>query len=180
MRECAISAAKHFFSLWCTMPPPLLFDLSAIDLTAEPLFGREAIARVNPQRREMLQLDGILWYDKEKSQILGFKDVTENEFWVRGHIPGRPLMPGVIMIEAAAQLSSFFIKQVFEEKGFIGFVGISEAKFRLAVEPGQRLHLLGHIIKYKRRTRATHVETKVQGVVDGAIAFEAIVAGMRI
>jgi len=162
------------------MPPPLLFDFSHIDLAAKPLFDAEAIGKVNPQRFEMQQVDGILWYDKAKSQILGYKDVTDKEFWVRGHIPGRPLMPGVIMIEAAAQLSSFFIKQVYAEEGFIGFAGIKEAKFRSVVEPGQRLYLLGQISKYKRKSRTTHVETKVQGVVNGAMAFEAVVAGMRV
>jgi len=162
------------------MPPPLLFDLSQIDLTAEPVFDKEAICKVNPQRFEMQQLDGILWYDKEKYQILGYKEVTNKEFWVRGHIPGRPVMPGVIMIEAAAQLTSFFVKEIYKEPGFIGFAGIEGAKFRSMIEPGQKLYLLGHIVKYKRRTRTTHVETKVQGVVDGTMVFEAIVAGMRI
>ncbi len=162
------------------MPPPLLFDLSQIDLTTEPVFDKEAICKVNPQRFEMQQLDGILWYNKEKYQILGYKDVTDKEFWVRGHIPGRPLMPGVIMIEAAAQLTSFFVKEIYKEPGFIGFAGIEGAKFRSMIEPGHRLYLLGHITKYKRRTRTTHVETKVQGVVDSTMVFEAIVAGMRI
>ena len=162
------------------MPPPLLFDLSQIDLTVDPLFDKESICKVNPQRFEMQQLDGILWCDKEKSRILGYKDVTDKEFWVRGHIPGRPLMPGVIMIEAAAQLSSFLLKEVFKERGFIGFAGIGEAKFRSVIEPGNRLYLLGQIIKYKRRRRSTHVETRVQGVVNDTMAFEAVVAGMQI
>jgi 3-hydroxyacyl-[acyl-carrier-protein] dehydratase len=162
------------------MPPPLLFDLSQIDLKAKPLFDQEAINKVNPQRFEMQQLNGILWYNKEKSQILGYKDVTENEFWVRGHIPNRPLMPGVIMVEAGAQLSSFFLKEIFKEQGFIGFAGIDEAKFRSQVEPGQRLYLLGHITKYKKRKKTSHVTTKVQGVVNGTMAFEALVSGMGI
>jgi 3-hydroxyacyl-[acyl-carrier-protein] dehydratase len=160
------------------MPPPLLFDLSHMDLEAPPVFDKEAICRVNPQRFEMQQLDGILWYDKEKSQVLGYKDITENEFWIRGHIPGRPLMPGVIMIEAAAQLSSFFVKQIFNEQGFIGFAGIEEAKFRSTIEPGQRLYLLGQITKYKRRKNTTHVTTSVQGVVGDTMVFEATVSGM--
>jgi len=162
------------------MPPPLLFDLSQIDLEAKPLFDREAINKVNPQRFEMQQLDGILWYNKEKSQILGYKDVTNKEFWIRGHIPDRPLMPGVIMIEAGAQLLSFFMKEIFKEQGFIGFAGIDEAKFRSQVEPGNRLYLLGHITKYKKRKRTSHVTTKVQGIVNGNMAFEALVSGMGI
>jgi len=162
------------------MPPPLLFDLSQIDLEARPVFDKEAICKVNPQRFEMQQLDGILWYDKEKSLILGYKDVTEREFWIRGHIPGRPLMPGVIMVEAAAQLASFFLKQVFEEEGFIGFAGIESAKFRSVIEPGKRLYLLGRITKYKRRKLASHVTTSVQGVVDGTFVFEVSVSGMRV
>lgn len=162
------------------MPPPLLFDLSKIDLNGKPVFGREAIEKVNPQRFEMQQLDSILWYDKEKSQILGYKNVTENEFWIRGHIPGQPLMPGVIMIEAAAQLSSFFLKEIFKEPGFIGFAGIGETKFRSVIEPGQKLYMLGQIVKYKKRARRTRVETRVQGIVNGSMVFDTVVTGMRV
>lgn len=162
------------------MPPPLLFDLSSIDLQAEPVFDREAICKVNPQRFEMQHLDGILWIDKDKRLILGYKDVTDNEFWIRGHIPGRPLMPGVIMIEAAAQLTSFFVKQVCELEGFVGFAGINSAKFRSVVKPGQKLYLLGHITKFKRRRDTTHVTTNVQGVVDGAMVFETSISGMKV
>jgi 3-hydroxyacyl-[acyl-carrier-protein] dehydratase len=162
------------------MPPALFFDLSQIDLEAKPIFDKEAVCKVNPQRYEMQQLDGILWYDKEKSQILGYKDITNNEFWIRGHIPERPLMPGVIMVEAAAQLSSFFMKQIFQESGFIGFAGIESAKFRAVIEPGQRLYLLGLITKYRQKKRTSMVTTSVQGVVEGNLVFEATVSGMRV
>jgi 3-hydroxyacyl-[acyl-carrier-protein] dehydratase len=159
------------------MPPALLFSLTEIDLTGRPLFDKDTICRVNPQQFEMQQLDGILWYDKEKACVLGYKDVSQKEFWIRGHVPGRPLMPGVIQIEAAAQLLSFFVKQVCEEEGFVGFGGIERAKFRLPVEPGCRLYLLGHITEARRGRKYV---CDVQGVVSGNIAFEATISGMRV
>jgi 3-hydroxyacyl-[acyl-carrier-protein] dehydratase len=159
------------------MPPSLLFDLSEIDLNAEPAFDKEAICQVNPQRFEMQHLDGILWYDKAKGLILGYKDVTDQEFWVRGHIPERPLMPGVIQIEAAAQLLSFFVKRIFEEKGFVGFGGIDRAKFRAVIEPGCRLYLLGHVTEARRGRRYI---CDVQGVVDNSLVFEATISGMHV
>ncbi len=158
------------------MPPALLFNLSEIDLRAKPVFDREEIGRENPQRFEMQHLDGILWYDKEKRLILGYKDVTDREFWIRGHIPERPLMPGVMMIECAAQLLSFFVKRVYEVSGFIGFASIDSAKFRSAVVPGQRLYLLGYLAKFKSR-KYTAV---IQGVVDGTMVFDTTVSGMRV
>ncbi len=158
------------------MPPPLLFDLSQIDLEAKPIFDKEAIGKVNPQRFEMQQLDGILWYDKKRLLVLGCKDVTSSEFWIRGHIPSRPLMPAVIMVEAAAQLSSFFVKHIYEPEGFIGFAGIDSAKFRAPVEPGQRLYLLGHITKFKRRKYTV----SVQGVVDDTMVFETQISGLQV
>jgi 3-hydroxyacyl-[acyl-carrier-protein] dehydratase len=159
------------------MAPSLLFDLSAIDLKGKPLFDREAICTINPQRFEMQQLDGIQWYDREKAMVLGYKDVTEREFWVRGHIPGRPLMPGVIQIEAAAQMLSFFVKHAYQEEGFIGFGGIERAKFRSAIEPGRRLYLLGHITEARRGRRYV---CDVQGVVATTLVFEATISGMRV
>ena len=100
------------------MPPTLLFDLKQIDLNANPVFDKDAIQQINPQSFEMQQLDSILWYDKDKRLILGYKDITENEFWIRGHLPERPLMPGVIMVECAAQLLSFFVRKIFEIDAF--------------------------------------------------------------
>src|SRR4030042_3497695 len=144
------------------MPPPLLFDLSKMTLSAKPRFDKEASSKVNPQQFEMQQLDGVLWYDKENMLVLGYKDVTDKVFWVRGHIPGRPLMPGVIMIECAAQLLSFFVKAVMGEVGFIGFASIDAAKFRSTVVPGERLLMLGKITKF--RPGRTY-DAYIQGIV---------------
>ncbi|HIJ66870.1 MAG TPA: beta-hydroxyacyl-ACP dehydratase [Planctomycetes bacterium] len=157
------------------MAPPLLFDLSEIDLT-KTVFDREAIARVNPQSHEMAQLDGVIWYDRPRLLILGYKDVTEGEFWFRGHIPGRPIMPAVIMVEAAAQVASFFMKRIYGLKGFIGFSGIERAKFRETVVPGDRLYLLGHICKVRSR----QFSADVQGLVNDKLAFDTTITGMKV
>jgi 3-hydroxyacyl-[acyl-carrier-protein] dehydratase len=159
------------------MPPPLLFDLSKIDLSGPPVFDREAVGKVNPQQYEMQQLDGVLWYDKANMLVLGYKDVTDKEFWVRGHIPGRPLMPGVIMIEAAAQLLSFFVRAVMGEVGFIGFASIEFAKFRSTVEPGQRLLMLGKITKFRPGRK---YDAYIQGIVGDKMVFETEVSGMSV
>ncbi len=158
------------------MPPVLFFDLSKINLNAKPVFTRADIEKENPQRHEMQHLDGILWYDKEPRLILGYKDVTEDEFWIRGHIPDRPLMPGVIMVESAAQLLCFFVKRVFGVEGFIGFTSIESARFRAPVVPGDRLYLLGHITAIKSRK----FSADVQGVVDGKMVFETSISGMNV
>ncbi|MGH2271746.1 3-hydroxyacyl-ACP dehydratase FabZ family protein [Anaerohalosphaeraceae bacterium U12dextr] len=157
------------------MPPALLFDYKQLDLTKVE-FDRTAIAEVNPQSYEMAQLDGIIWHDLDKMMCLGYKDITDKEFWVRGHIPGRPIMPGVIMIEAAAQLCSFFMRRIYGLKGFIGFAGIDETKFRETVVPGNRLYMLGHIHKVRSR----QFSAKVQGVVNDKLAFETIISGMNV
>ena len=157
------------------MPPTLLFDISEIDLT-KIAYDKDAIAEVNPQSYEMSQLDGIIWHNREKLLCLGYKDVTKNEFWVRGHIPGRPIMPGVIMVEAAAQLSSFFMKRIYGLEGFIGFSGIKQTKFRETVEPGNRLLMLCHICTIRSR----QFSAQVQGIVDGKMAFDTIITGMRV
>lgn len=157
------------------MPPTLLIDLASIDLSSVE-FERDAIAEVNPQSYEMSQLDGIIWHDLDKMLCLGYKDVTDKEFWVRGHIPERPIMPGVIMVEAAAQLCSFFMKRIYGLTGFIGFSGIDNTKFRDTVIPGSRLFLLGHIHKVRSR----QFSAKVQGVVDDKIVFDTVISGMKV
>ena len=156
------------------MPPQLLFDISDINLDAVCV-DQEGIRRVNPQRGDMEHLNGIIWHNPT-GHVLGYKDVKDNEFWVAGHIPGRPLLPGVLMIEAAAQLACFYTKAVLGWPGFIGFGGVNECKFRLPVVPGCRLHLLAK----QTKTRHRRVTSNVQGMVDGQVVFEAEIIGAAV
>jgi 3-hydroxyacyl-[acyl-carrier-protein] dehydratase len=157
------------------MPPRLLFDISAIDFN-KILFDHEAVREINPQRGDMEHLDAILYADTEHDRLVGIKDVRADEFWVAGHIPGRPLLPGVIMIESAAQLSAFYVKKFKGWKGFVGFGGVEECKFRSQVPPGKRMILLGELL-WERHHRMC---SAVQGIVDGAIAFETRVVGTEL
>ncbi|HEX5471733.1 MAG TPA: 3-hydroxyacyl-ACP dehydratase FabZ family protein [Lacipirellulaceae bacterium] len=98
------------------------------------------IHRINPQRFEMEQLTAIVYDDVENGICVGYKDVTSREFWIRGHMPGLPLMPGVIMCEAAAQLCSFHAqKHNLLSAEMIGFGGMDNVRFRGTVVPGDRL-----------------------------------------
>lgn len=139
------------------------------------VFGVEAIREMNPQRHEMEQLHGILLFDPENRIIAGYRDVKDDEFWVRGHIPGRPLLPGVLMVECAAQLSSFYYRWLFkEEKRFFGFGGIENVRFRGTVVPGDRLIMVGKCEDIRLR-RAIF---DCQGFVKGKMVFEGRIIGM--
>ena len=157
------------------MPPELHFDPSRLDL-GQVLADQEAIRQVNPQRFEMEQLTAIVHADAEQHLIAGYKDVRPDEFWVRGHIPGAPLMPGVLMCEAAAQLCSYYIvKHSFLLQGdFIGFGGLENVRFRAPVRVGDRLVLIGKGLKMHRRQSLFNV----QGFVGGTMVFHADVIGV--
>ena len=154
------------------MPPQFLFDLSALDLN-RVLFDQEAVRQRNPQRGDMEQLDAILYADAGLGRIVGVKRTHDKEFWVPGHIPGRPLLPGVLMIEAAAQVASFYTREYVGWKGFIGFGGVEDCKFRMQVPPGKTMYIMLQKIWERHR----RILCKAQGVVDGQVAFEASIVG---
>lgn len=161
------------------MVPSLIFDLSSIDLDQVQI-DAEGIERINPHRGQMRLLDGIIYANDDFTEAVAFKDVGADEFWVAGHIPGRPLFPGVLMIEAAAQLASFLtmyhVGVQDDQDRFVGFVGADAVKFRGQVVLGDRLVLLSKITQL-RRNRCTCAS---QGLVKGVMVFEAVITGMLI
>jgi len=140
------------------------------------LFGIEEIRAINPQRHEMEQLNAVIYLDREEKLVAGYKDVREDEFWVKGHLPGRPLLPGVLMIEAGAQLSSFCYHKIIDQPRFFGFAAVNEAKFRGTVVPGDRLYLVAKAIDI----RPSRGYFQTQGIVRGKLVFEAKVMGMPV
>jgi 3-hydroxyacyl-[acyl-carrier-protein] dehydratase len=156
------------------MPPEAFLDVSQVDLT-RVIADQDAIRRVNPQRYEMEQLTAIVYVDPAQHLIVGYKDVRHGEFWVRGHMPDFPLMPGVLMCEAAAQLCSYYVTSNMLMQGdFVGFGGMENVRFRNIVRAGDRLVLVGKATKIHRRQTVF----SVQGFVGQAMVFHADVLGV--
>ena len=154
------------------MAPPFLYDISSLDLN-KVVIPLEEIRKVIPQRFEMEMLSGIIHY--EEDVLVGFKDLGLDEFWVRGHIPGRPLLPGVLMIEAGAQLASFYTRKFVGWQGFIGFGAADQIRFRQMVTPGNRMYIVGQKTWHRHR----RICCKIQGLVDGNVVFEAEIVGSQ-
>lgn len=153
---------------------PSTFDPATLDLT-QRVADLDAIRAANPHRFEMEMLTAITHLDPARKFIAGFKDLRADEFWVRGHMPTFPLMPGVLMCEAAAQLSAYYgTTQGVTQGRMMGLGAIEQAKFRRMVRPGERLVMAGFGLKIDRRLMKFHV----LGFVDGVRAFETIVSGV--
>ncbi len=157
------------------MPPKPLVDLDALDL------GRveddiEGIRKYNQQRFEMEMLSGIIRFDPDAQYVVAFKDAGEDDFWARGHIPGRPLMPGVLICECAAQSCSYYNGRADLQKGFMGFAGIDGVKFRGQVAPGDRLIMAAKVRSIKSRISSFDC----QGYVNGRMVFEGVIQGISL
>jgi 3-hydroxyacyl-[acyl-carrier-protein] dehydratase len=140
------------------MPPEAHLDPSQLDF-GKVVADAQELRRVNPQRFEMEQLDAIVYVDRVRHLLVGYKDVRPDEFWIRGHMPGYPLMPGVLMCEAAAQLASYYVVITGLLKGdFIGFGGLDKVRFRGLVRPGDRLILVGQGIRMNPRQTIFNVQ----------------------
>lgn len=152
-----------------------LVELARYDLSGTVL-DKAAILRELPQRYEFEQLDSIALVDTGAQVIVGRRRVRHDEWWLRGHIPGNPLMPGVLMIEASGQLCALLYARVVPEVAgrFIGFAGVDEARFRGTIRPGDEVLLVGKGLVATRRLS----KCAVQALVDGHVVFECVVIGM--
>jgi 3-hydroxyacyl-[acyl-carrier-protein] dehydratase len=127
-----------------------IIDPATVDLS-QVILDQAGIRRYNPQRFEMEQVTAVCFEDTSRHACLGYKDVTAADFWVRGHMPGMPLMPGVVQIEAAAQLCSYYVHrhELLGPNVTVGLGGLDEIRFREPVRPGDRLIIVAELVKLR-------------------------------
>ena len=143
----------------------------------KPVFTIEQIQQLLPHRYPFALVDRIIEYVPGKKAV-GIKNVTFNEPHFQGHFPGRPIMPGVLIVEAMAQVGGVVLSQLPDvEQGLFMFAGIDKVRFRRPVVPGDRLVMTVELLCVKRR-RFGKVEarTEVDGqrVCEGELMFSIV------
>jgi 3-hydroxyacyl-[acyl-carrier-protein] dehydratase len=135
----------------------------------QPILTIEEIHRLLPHRYPFALVDRIIDYVPGQKAV-GLKNVTFNEPYFPGHIPNRPLMPGVLMVEAMAQVGGIILVQLPGMKGkFFAFAGIDKVRFRRPVVPGDQLLMTVELLSFKQNRIA---KMQGKGEVDGQLAVQ--------
>lgn len=140
----------------------------------------EKIIKMIPHRYPMLLVDRVVSIDAEKEELVALKNITFNEPQFMGHFPERPVMPGVLIVEALAQAAALYVMHSMGldtcEDKVVYFMSIENAKFRKVVVPGDSLYL--HVKKERSRGNVWRFvgEAKVNGKIAAESTFMAMIA----
>jgi 3-hydroxyacyl-[acyl-carrier-protein] dehydratase len=138
-------------------------------MTAAPPFGRQEIEQILPHREPFLLIDQVV----ELTPGVGAaarKHVREDEWYLAGHFPGRPVMPGALIVEALAQTGAVAVLSEEDNRGRVAFFGgIDDCRFKRVVEPGDTLDLRCEL----DRVRGPIGRGKAEARVDGELACKA-------
>lgn len=148
--------------------------LAEAPMTAEPkTLDIRQILEILPHRFPFLLVDRVLEVVPGKRAV-AIKNVTANEPQFTGHFPERPLMPGVLIVEALAQVGGIVLLQLEEYHGRLAlFAGIDGVRFRRTVQPGDQLVMTAELIKVRGGIGRVRVDAKVDGalVTEGELMF---------
>ena len=132
----------------------------------EAPLGRKEIEEILPHREPFLLIDEVLELDPG-SRVVARKSVQPDEWYLSGHFPGRPVMPGVLIVEAMAQTGAVAVLAEEENRGRLAlFAGIDDCRFKRVVEPGDELHLVCEL----ERVRGPIGRGRATARVDGQLA----------
>jgi 3-hydroxyacyl-[acyl-carrier-protein] dehydratase len=144
--------------------------------TAKTILTVEEIQKLLPQRYPFALVDRIIEYVPGERAV-GIKNVTFNEPHFQGHFPGRAIMPGVLIVEAMAQVGGVVLTQMPEAGGLFLFAGIDKVRFRRQVVPGDQLVMTAELLWIKRRRfgkMQARAEVDGQLATDGELMFSLV------
>jgi len=132
-------------------------------------FGSEEIQRILPHRHPFLLVDRIVEFEPGK-RIVGLKDVTHDEYWIPGHFPGNPIMPGVLVLESLAQTGGVLVLLSVPDpqSKLLLFAAVENGRFRRPVRPGEQLRLECTVLQ----ARSTACKMNGRAFVNGTLAAE--------
>jgi 3-hydroxyacyl-[acyl-carrier-protein] dehydratase len=128
-----------------------------------PLLDRSAIEAILPHRDPFLLIDEVVELEPG-ARVVARKRVRPDEWYLRGHFPGRPIMPGVLIVEAMAQTGAVAVLSEEENRGRLAlFAGIDGVRFKRIVEPGDELELTCELEKVRGPIGKGRAEARVDG-----------------
>ncbi|MEE9294823.1 MAG: UDP-3-O-acyl-N-acetylglucosamine deacetylase [Phycisphaerae bacterium] len=148
-------------------------DRIARSLLHQPALDIHRVRRILPHRYPFLMIDRIIEIDSTKRAV-GIKNVTINEPYFQGHYPGQPIMPGVLIIEAMAQIGGILLSQELEHKGKTAvLLSLDKVKFRRSVQPGDTLTVVAESIRVTSRGGQVrcHAAVGAERVAEATIKF---------
>ena len=155
---------------------PLPNEVPMSQTPASPSMNIQQILKILPHRFPFLLVDRILEVEPGK-RVVGIKNVSVNEPQFTGHFPERPVMPGVLMLEAMAQVSAIILLHYEQHEGKLAVLtGVDQVRFRRIVEPGDQLVMTSELIKVRGAFGRVKAECRVkdQLVAEGELMFSLV------